>query len=131
MTESNSPMESEVNTEEQIPNPINSTIIEVLETTNLNQLNNESITESNSPMESEIKTEKQITNSINAAFDSVNLINSIVSKSFEANKEKTIKVNVEHLVLMLSKDWFANGLTEEQKSQINTCIAVGNSYVSQ
>ena len=87
--------------------------------------------ESNSPMESEIKTEKQITNSINAAFDSVNLINSIVSEPFDTKKENTVKINVEHLVLMLSKDWFATGLTEEQKSQIDACIIAGNSYVAQ
>jgi hypothetical protein len=89
------------------------------------------MTESNSPMESEIKTEKQITNSINAAFDSVTLINSIIAKPFDANKEKTIKANVEHLSLMLSKDWFAAGLTAEQKLQIDACIIAGNSYVTQ
>ena len=113
---------------QQNTSPINTAIIEALGTTNLNQLNNKYMTESNSSIESEVKTEKQITNSINAAFDSVNLINSIVAKPFEANKEKNVKSNVEHLSLMLSKDWFATGLTEEQKSQIDACIVAGNNY---
>ena len=89
------------------------------------------MTESNSPMESEIPTQSQITNSINAAFDSVNLINSIVSNPFDIKKENTVKINVEHLVLMLSKDWFATGLTVEQKLQIDACIIAGNSYEAQ
>lgn len=79
----------------------------------------------------ETKTEEQVNNSIKAAFDSVNLINSIVSEPFEAKKEKLIKPNVEHLSLMLSKDWFAAGLTEEQKSQIDSCIVAGNGYKEQ
>ena len=49
------------------------------------------MTESNSPMESEIPTQSQITNSINAAFDSVNLINSIVSNTFDIKKEKVVQ----------------------------------------
>jgi hypothetical protein len=76
----------------------------------------------------ETKTEEQVNNSIKAAFDSVNLINSIVSEPFEAKKEKLVKPNVEHLSLMLSKDWFAAGLTEEQKLQIEACIVAGNNY---
>jgi hypothetical protein len=113
---------------QQNTSPINAAIMEALGTTNLNQLTNESMTESTSPIGSEIKTEKQITNSINAAFDSVTLINSSVATPFEANKEKNVKSNVEHLSLMLSKDWFTAGLTEEQKSQIDACIIAGNNY---
>jgi len=79
----------------------------------------------------ETKTEEQVNNSIKAAFDSVNLINSIVSEPFETKKEKLVKPNVDHLSLMLSKDWFAAGLTEEQKSQIEACIVAGNNYKAQ
>jgi hypothetical protein len=50
------------------------------------------------------------------------------SDPFDIKKENTVKINVEHLVLMLSKDWFATGLTVEQKSQIDACIIAGNSY---
>jgi hypothetical protein len=76
----------------------------------------------------ETKTAEQVNNSIKAAFDSVNLINSIVSEPFETKKEKLIKPNVEHLSLMLSKDWFAAGLTTEQRLQIEACIVAGNNY---
>jgi hypothetical protein len=76
----------------------------------------------------EKKTEEQVKNSINATFDSVNLINSITSEPFDVKKEKTVKSNIEHLSLMLSKDWFAAGLTKEQKSQIEACIVAGNDY---
>ena len=76
----------------------------------------------------ETKTAEQVNNSIKAAFDSVNLINSIVSEPFETKKEKLIKPNVEHLSLMLSKDWFAARLTTEQKLQIEACIIAGNNY---
>jgi hypothetical protein len=86
------------------------------------------MTEPNLPIEFPVRTLEQITKSINAAFDSVNLINSIVSKPFQANKDKRVKSNVEHLSLMLSKDWFLAGLTPEQKSQIDACIVAGNNY---
>ena len=76
----------------------------------------------------ETKTAEQVNNSIKAAFDSVNLINSIVSEPFETKKEKLIKPNVEHLSLMLSKDWFAAGLTTEQRLQIEACIVASNNY---
>jgi hypothetical protein len=76
----------------------------------------------------ETKTAEQVNNSIKAAFDSVNLINSIVSEPFETKKEKLIKPNIEHLSLMLSKDWFAAGLTTEQRLQIEACIVAGNNY---
>jgi hypothetical protein len=79
----------------------------------------------------ETKTEEQVKRSINAAFDSVNLINSIVANTFDLTKESTVKNNVEHLNTMLSKDWFAAGLTEEQKSQIEACIVAGNNYKEQ
>jgi hypothetical protein len=76
----------------------------------------------------ETKTEEQVNNSINAAFDSVNLINSITSEPFDEKKEKTVKSNVEHLSLMLSKDWFSTALTTQQKTNINSSIVDGNNY---
>jgi membrane-associated HD superfamily phosphohydrolase len=79
----------------------------------------------------ETKTEEQVKSLINTAFDSVNLINSIVSESFDAKKESTIKANVEHLNVMLSKDWFSKGLTTQQKTNINSSIAAGNNYKAQ
>jgi|LakMenE18May11ns_1017448.scaffolds.fasta_scaffold7599645_2 hypothetical protein len=79
----------------------------------------------------ETKTEEQVKSSINAAFDSVNLINAIVANAFDLTKESTIKANVEHLNVMLSKDWFSKGLTTQQKTSINSSIAAGNNYKAQ
>ena len=69
-------------------------------------------------MELEV-TQEQARKSVNAAFDSVNLINKInvlVEKSQE--DLDTLARNVEHLKIMMAKDWFVAELTPEEKSQI-------------
>lgn len=76
----------------------------------------------------ETKTEEQVKGLINSAFDSVNLINSITSEPFDSKKEKTVKSNIAHLSLMLSKDWFSAALTTKQKKNINSSIVNGNNY---
>jgi len=60
---------------------------------------------------------------ISAAFDSVNLINSLNVISELTEKQIKIKsVNISHLQHMMSKDWFVDALTEEQTNQINSVI---------
>jgi hypothetical protein len=71
--------------------------------------------------------------SINAAFDSVNLINGILSGTYELNqseedKKSSVNRNVKHLEIMLGKDWFVSGSTSEQLSQINESISSGSAY---
>lgn len=66
---------------------------------------------------------------INAAFDSVNLINDLIVKSIDEESKSTVDRNVKHLELMLTKDFFVNGITPEQKSEIETSISNGNSYI--
>jgi hypothetical protein len=78
---------------------------------------------------------EDVQQSISAAFDSVNLINAIIAGTQDENQEddkkkSTVKRNVEHLNIMLGKDWFAEGLTSEQATQIDTCIAAGNTYTA-
>lgn len=68
-------------------------------------------------------------NHINAAFDSVNLIKELISQPIDDDKKSTVKRNVEHLEIMLSKEFFTNELTEEQKTEIESVIVSGNSYV--
>lgn len=85
--------------------------------------------------ENNTPTTEEIQQSINAAFDSVNLINAVIAGTQEENqtlekKKATVKRNVEHLNIMLGKDWFASGLTSSQKTQVNTCIAAGNTYTA-
>ena len=67
--------------------------------------------------------ENEILQSVNAAFDSVNLINELNAKTDKTQDDlDTISRNVEHLIIMMSKEWFVNALTSVQTSAINAII---------
>jgi dTDP-glucose pyrophosphorylase len=66
--------------------------------------------------------------SISAAFDSVNLINNTILEIVNNNNKSTITRNVQHLEIMLSKEWFLEALTQQQLTDINSCIENGNLY---
>jgi hypothetical protein len=68
--------------------------------------------------------------SISAAFDSVNLINNTILEIVNDNNKSTVTRNVQHLEIMLSKEWFLEALTQQQLTDINSCIANGNSYTA-
>lgn len=79
-------------------------------------------------------TPEEVQQHIRAAFDSVNLVNGIIAgiKMLNATlqeKKSAVSRNVEHLELMISKTWFADGCTSTQTTNINACIAAGNTYV--
>ena len=79
-------------------------------------------------------TPEEIQQHIRAAFDSVNLVNGIIAGTKMLNatlqeKKAAVSRNVEHLELMMSKTWFAEGCTSTQTTNINACIAAGNTYV--
>jgi hypothetical protein len=78
----------------------------------------------------ETQTPEQVQQHISAAFDSVNLINDEITKEVTDNRKDNVKRNVQHLELMIAKDWFAAGCTEQQVTDINTCIAAGNTYIA-
>lgn len=66
---------------------------------------------------------EQIKKSVAAAFDSVNLITNLKAKEVVTDEENsTISRNIEHLKIMMSKDWFVEALTTTQKQQINSLI---------
>jgi len=68
-------------------------------------------------------TQEQIAQSITAAFDSVNLVAELKAKaSVTEDEQGTIDRNVEHLNIMLGKEWFAEALTAEQAEQINAVL---------
>lgn len=67
--------------------------------------------------------------SISAAFDSVNLINETITKPSDDENKDLVKINVEHLEIMLGKDFFSNELTTEQRSEIDNTIISGKSYL--
>lgn len=69
------------------------------------------------------QTQEQIAQSISAAFDSVNLVAELKAKaSVTEDEQGTIDRNVEHLNIMLGKEWFAEALTAEQAAQINAVL---------
>lgn len=75
--------------------------------------------------------EKQTPNpekAIDAAFDSVNLINKLITETADEKKKANVKRNVQHLELMLTKEFFTGALTSTQKTEIETCISAGAAY---
>lgn len=78
----------------------------------------------------ETPTPEEIQNHISAAFDSVNLINDTITKPVNDQRKDTVKRNVEHLEIMLGKEWFADALTTQQRTNINNCITAGNTYTA-
>lgn len=68
----------------------------------------------------EIKlTPEEVQKSISAAYDSVNLINSLkLKKSLTEEETDCIKRNKEHIKIMLDRDWFVSGLTTQQKTEL-------------
>lgn len=77
----------------------------------------------------ETYTTEQVQRHISAAFDSVNLINATITEPVNDQRKDTVKRNVEHLELMISKDWFEAGCTEQQVTDINACITAGKLYI--
>ena len=68
-------------------------------------------------------TQDQIEKSISAAYDSVSLINGLNSKEVLTEEEADSKDrNIEHIKIMLSKEWFANALTKDQKTELEVKI---------
>jgi hypothetical protein len=69
-------------------------------------------------------TPEQIVQSISAAFDSVNLINEINAQTERTQDDiNTIERNVQHLRIMMTKDWFVKALNKNQKTEINSIIS--------
>ena len=71
----------------------------------------------------EEQTPEQVQKSISAAFDSVNLINQLNAQpSLTEEEQDRVNRNVEHLRIMLEKEWFSEGLTEQQRIDIDACL---------
>jgi hypothetical protein len=68
--------------------------------------------------------------SISDAFDSVNLINKLLTEEVSDKNKSTIERNVKHLELMLTKEFFTEALTEGQKTEIEASIESGNNFIS-
>jgi hypothetical protein len=76
-------------------------------------------------------TAEQIAKHYSAMGDSVDLINAIIAGEAMADKEAAEKQNcvdrnVEHLELMVAKDYW----TDENMTAVNAAITAGNDYAS-
>ena len=63
-------------------------------------------------------TQEQIEKSISATYDSVNLINELNSKEILTEEDVDSKNrNVQHIEIMLAKEWFLEALSEAQVAE--------------
>jgi hypothetical protein len=82
-------------------------------------------------MSEEVKTAEDILQDYTAMGHSVELINSIIDGSKMADEEaadrqSTVDRNVEHLELMVAKDYW----TTESMTAVNSAISAGKSYTA-
>ena len=64
-------------------------------------------------------TAEQIAKSISAAYDSVSLIAELNAKETLTEEETaTVTRNVEHIRIMMGKEWFVEGLTNLQITEL-------------
>ena len=64
-------------------------------------------------------TPEQVAKSVSAAYDSVNLINELNTKDTLTEEDKaTLDRNVEHIRIMMGKEWFVAGLTPLQITEL-------------
>ena len=80
---------------------------------------------------SEVKTAEDIAQDYTAMGHSVELINGIIDESKMADesdedKQSTVDRNVEHLELMVAKDFW----TDESMTAVNSAISAGKSYTA-
>lgn len=69
-------------------------------------------------------TKEEVQQHIKSAYDSVDLINRLREKQSITNDEASnLQRNIDHLKIMMGKDWFVSGLKVAQKKEINTIIA--------
>jgi len=77
-------------------------------------------------LEEKVPTTEEVTGTYNAALDSVSLINDLAAKDELTEDEiKTIQRNVEHLQLMVGKDFWGS----KNLKPLNDAIAAGNAAV--
>lgn len=68
-------------------------------------------------------TEGQAARSVLATYDSVDLIKELKAKP-ELTEEETATVerNLEHIRIMLAKEWFVNALNSAQKTELEALV---------
>lgn len=65
-------------------------------------------------------TPEQVAKSVSAAYDSVALITELKAKeTLNVEEADILTRNEEHIRIMLSKEWFADALTQTQKTELS------------
>ena len=82
-------------------------------------------------MEEEVRTAEEIAKDYEAMGHSVELINGIIDGSKMADestedKQDCVRRNVEHLEIMVAKDYWTN----EDMTAVNSAIQSGNTYIA-
>ena len=82
-------------------------------------------------MSEEVKTAEEITQDYTAMGHSVDLINGIIdgskmSEEKAADRQDCVNRNVEHLELMVAKDYW----TDESMTAVNAAITAGKAYTA-
>ena len=75
-------------------------------------------------------TQEEIQGSVRAAFDSVNLINEQILLPLTDETSDSVDRNYRHLQVMLSKDWFSEALTTEERAAIDKSIEDSITYLN-
>ena len=75
-------------------------------------------------------TQEEIQGSVRAAFDSVNLINEQILLPLTDETSDSVDRNYRHLQVMLSKDWFSEALTTEERAAIDKSIEDSLTYLN-
>jgi hypothetical protein len=69
--------------------------------------------------------------SVSAAFDSVNFINEVITEEATDEMKDKVERNVQHLEIMLKKEFFTEALSPTQKDEIDACILAGKDFIAQ
>jgi hypothetical protein len=64
-------------------------------------------------------TAEEVAQSVSAAYDSVALLTELNAKETLTEEETaTVTRNVEHIRIMMGKEWFVGGLTDQQITEL-------------
>ena len=64
-------------------------------------------------------TKEEVAQSVSAAYDSVALLTELNAKETLTEEETaTVTRNVEHIRIMMGKEWFIGGLTDQQVTEL-------------
>jgi hypothetical protein len=74
-------------------------------------------------MENLVPFQEIIDKTVESSFHSVDLINKLKTQmSLSEDDQATMQRNIDHLNLLLSKEWYVEALTEEQRAEVDSAV---------